>query len=566
MKGNIWAKVLGRLENSVKLHDFREWLAPTSQGADDGSRIEVRVPSDAFATWLPRHYGAAIQEALSACGRPDVDVEFVVGPPIADGKAKNGKGPQGKELQFEQLEPWSDHVAGPQLLADLVAAFERFITLPPHAATALALWVIHTFAHDAAYCSPVLAITSPMKRCGKTSLLIVLGSLVHRRQFTSNLTPGGMFRVVDRFQPTLLIDEADTFINDNDTLRGLLNSGYTKQTAWLIRNVGDQYDPRQFYTWCPKVIAAIGRLPSTIEDRSIVVKMRRQKNGDDGYRSERLRVDRIDSFNHELRRRAARWADDHIDGLHQRDPDMPAALDDRAADSWRALLAIADEAGGEWPERARRAAETLSGGAAEDDQEPGVELLRDLADLIYPPEPNPLVTLTAGDNGLVSTTEIVRTLTLLPDRPWGTWRGDKPLTPHALARLLKPLGVRPGTYCKVGDAIVRGYPLDAFDDAIYRYLPSKAIKRSNPNEIGPESPFQSDQTDPALIALKSEKTPENIGVRSLDRFDRGKTGISGNAPGVIDLEQTLKSDLKSRRQLKAVPTPAHPARRATGAR
>jgi putative DNA primase/helicase len=62
-----------------------------------------------------------------------------------------------------------------------------------------------------------------------------------------------------------------------------------------------------------------------------------------------------------LRRKALRWAADNFAKLTDPDPQMPDALNDRAADNWRPLLAIADLAGGEWPVRARDAACLLSG-------------------------------------------------------------------------------------------------------------------------------------------------------------------------------------------------------------
>ncbi|HXO85203.1 MAG TPA: DUF3631 domain-containing protein [Gemmatimonadales bacterium] len=552
MKGNIWAQVLARLETSVKRNHFGQFLEPTALAVDDVSSLEIRVPTEAIGNWIERNYLVAIHEALAACGRPGTEVKFLVGPPVTETKTKPGKGPQGKALDFEVIEPSESIVDGAELLSDLARAFERFITLPPQASTALALWVLHTYTHDAAYFSPVIAITSPIKGCGKTSVLIVLGSLVHRRQFASNLTSAVLFRLVDRFQPTLLIDEADTFLPENDQLRGLLNSGHTKATAWLIRNVGEDYDPRKFYTWCPKAIAAIGRLPSTLEDRSIQIRMRRQCQSDTGYRAERLRVDHIDGWHLPLRRRAARWADDHLDALRQADPEVPRLLADRAADCWRPLLAIADRCSGEWPERARKAAEALSGEAFDDDQEPGVELLKDLIGLLYPRVGQPGTPITVDAEGVIATGDIIQALVGLPDRPWASWRGDRPITPHALSRLLKPLSVYAAAIRRVGDQAVRGYRRDAFDDAFSRYLPPKVIKCYEANVYGPELEIQSDREGAVPITSKSEKKPVNIGERSLDHFDQGKRGV-------IPLIPALRKSV-ARAKLEPVPPSRLPSR------
>ena len=109
---------------------------------------------------------------------------------------------------------------------------------------ALALWVLPCYMFEAWFTSPYLAITSPVKRCGKTLLLIVLGALVPCRLFASNVTPAVLFRTIEKYAPTLLIDEADTFIRDKDELRGVLNSGHTRTTALVLRAVGEDHDPR----------------------------------------------------------------------------------------------------------------------------------------------------------------------------------------------------------------------------------------------------------------------------------------------------------------------------------
>ena len=96
------------------------------------------------------------------------------------------------------------------------------------AATALALWTLHAHAHAQFTVSPVLSLVSPEKRCGKTTTLYVLGALVPRPPPASNMTTAALFRAIDRYRPTLLIDEADTFLEQNEELRGVLNSGHSR--------------------------------------------------------------------------------------------------------------------------------------------------------------------------------------------------------------------------------------------------------------------------------------------------------------------------------------------------
>ena len=97
--------------------------------------------------------------------------------------------------------------------------------------------------------------------------VVVLRHLCRAPLLSGNITPAALFRAVEAWKPTLLIDEADTFAKMSDELRGILNAGHTRDTAFVVRAEGDSNEPRMFSTWAPKMVAAIGRLPDTIEDR-----------------------------------------------------------------------------------------------------------------------------------------------------------------------------------------------------------------------------------------------------------------------------------------------------------
>jgi hypothetical protein len=212
------------------------------------------------------------------------------------------------------------------------------------------------------------------------------------------------FRTIDLYQPTLIMDEADTYIRANhDELRGILNSGHTKGTAYVIRTVGDHHDPRRFSTWCAKAIALIGDLPSTLADRSIRIQLRRKAPRET---CERWRFDHADNLIC-LRRQAKHWADDNLDALHGADPDLPDWLNDRAADNWRQLVAIADCAGGAWPALARQAIGHLEGTEIDDDL--STLLLRDLHELFVERKADRLFSA-----------DICEALANMADRPWPT--------------------------------------------------------------------------------------------------------------------------------------------------
>ena len=152
-------------------------------------------------------------------------------------------------------------VDGAALLTALAETFTRHALLPEGGAEALALWTLHTYTHEAAYISPILCLSSPQRRCGKTTVLSLLRAIVRRPLPTANVTAAALFRATEQWHPTLLIDEADSFLRDNEELRGVLNSGHTRDMAYVIRTVGDDHEPRAFCTWAPKAIASLGACP-----------------------------------------------------------------------------------------------------------------------------------------------------------------------------------------------------------------------------------------------------------------------------------------------------------------
>jgi putative DNA primase/helicase len=403
---------------------------------------------------------------------------------------KSEKPKQGGDVQLEAPEPWPDPVDGAELLNSVTATFRKYLALPAHADVALALWVLMTYVFDAFFVAPKLAITSPVRRCGKSFLLIVLGALVPRGLLVSNVSASALFRVIQKFKPTLLIDEADTFVKDNEELRGIMNSGHTRKTAFVMRCVGEDHEPRLFSTWCPQAMALIGELSDTLADRSIHIRQRRRGREE---KIERLRQDRIDAECESLRRQAARWAADYGRQLQDADPTVPTALHDRAADCWRPLLALADRAGQDWPTRARAAALALTGSAVE--QDVNIELLHDIFEVFE----------DAGVS-FIASSDLATKLGALDSRPWGDWKNGKPMTTRALADLLKAFGIVP----KANTAgTARGYDRDRFEDAWARYPAPKPSNRQSPNETGPEPPFSTRQTASTSDTSKTQEMPIN---------------------------------------------------------
>jgi len=263
-------------------------------------------------------------------------------------------------LDLPEAEAWDAAVDGSELLDGLSGLLRRHVVLPLWVAETLALWTLHTYAFQLRNVTTYVGVVSPEKRCGKTTLLTLMSRLTNRALVAANISPPAMFRVIEKVQPTLLIDEADTFLQGKEELRGILNAGYSQESAYVVR-----IDPTEvssagggltkFSCWCPKMIAAIGELPETLMDRCIVVPMQRKRTGET---CERLR--KLDG--EPWRRKCARFVADHAEAIMAAEPVVPEGLNDRAADIWEPLLVVADLAGGIWPELAREAAVGLSTG------------------------------------------------------------------------------------------------------------------------------------------------------------------------------------------------------------
>jgi hypothetical protein len=371
---------------------------------------------------------------------------------------------------------WPEPVEAHALLNSMAETLCRFVQLPRWAPETLALWVLHTYAFELRDVTAYLGIESPEKRCGKTTLLGVLNELVNRPIAASNISSPAFFRVIEEARPTLLIDEADTLLSGNDELRGILNSGYTRNTAYVVRvgfqdGVSANGGLARFSCWCPKVMAAIGRLPETLEDRCFVVRMQRKLPHE---QCTRLReMDRSQAGI--LRQKCARFVAGHAEAIAQRMPEIPTSLNDRASDLWEPLLILADLAGQGWPERGRKAAEALTSAGCEDG--PIGSLFMDIL----------LAFVTRKDRRLFSRS-IVGALNQLADRPWRQMRNGKDIDELWLARQLAPYGIRPRSL-RIEDVAAKGYTEADFVEVFRRYIPRSELDElrlgARPSEEAP---------------------------------------------------------------------------------
>ena len=362
----------------------------------------------------------------------------------------------GASQLFTAVDPWPTSPDGPTLMDTIHTLLSTHLCVAPAYLDALVLWIAFTHAHDCFHVSPLLAVVSPEKRCGKTTLLSCLRRLVYRPLAASNVTPAALFRAVDRWKPTLLIDEADTFLQASEELRGILNSGHQKDLAAVIRSVGDNHEPHVFSTWSPKALAKIGSLPSTITDRAIVLSLRRKKVSE-------LRRSLAHSDSQpfdDAARMLVRWAQDNAGALSSICPARIAHLHDRAQDNWAPLLAIAHVVGARWPISSVKAARYVSQQQdTEDSETPATLLLQDIYAAFS----------TLQCNRLPSQ-DLTSFLAKMEHRPWPEWRSYRPITPRQLAQLLRPFQISPKTIRLDEHTTVKGYERHQFDDAFSRYI------------------------------------------------------------------------------------------------
>jgi len=270
----------------------------------------------------------------------------------------------------------------------------------------------------------------------------------------SNISQAALYRLIESDSPTLLIDEADTFMKTKNEFIGILNAGHARHNAYVIR--ADHTAPggvRKFSVWCPKVIAMIGTLPTTLADRSITIRLSRKTRNE---RIERLSLDGDDETK-QLNEAVARWASANSHLIRHSEPDVPIELHDRAADNWRQLLAIADLAGEDWGLRGRSAAVALSGHEADEDT--GDLLFGDLRQTFA----------VSGTDSLPSR-RISSELNDMEHRPWPTCANGRPMTPVHLAKMLSPYGIRP-VVLRFAGKLARGYRIEQFTEAFARYAP-----------------------------------------------------------------------------------------------
>jgi hypothetical protein len=398
---------------------------------------------------------------------------FPVGKDVSDWIAKGGTKKQLLKLVsetpiFDQDEPKTvpdgpadsesakvPLLSGSNLVRKLELFFKKRVILPQGLALVIALWVIGTYLADVFDCFPYLCMTSPTKRCGKTILSELIGLVSARSKTTVNVSEAALFRMIKKFRPTIIMDEAETLSNRKSEraqfLLSLLNAGHRKN-ANVIRCVGPDYEVTEFPVYCPKVLLAIGNPPDTFRDRSVIVSMRRKR------KDETVARYRYREVSQKGQRRAMlteAWAQVHrkeVDAEYQ--DQLLDFLEDREADNWAPLFAIAAVAIPDRLEELKQIAVGLGSAKNALDLDDS-EVIRLLSDIRH--------VFALRKWKAIGTDRLISELVSLDESPW------EELTPTKLARMLRPFNVS-SRQIWLGDKNVRGYKHDDFKSVFDSYL------------------------------------------------------------------------------------------------
>ncbi len=438
--------------------------------------------------------------------------------------ARNGD-TESSDLPFPQVDPYPTPVDPALLLNELSVTILRFIVMDVEQANAAALWIALTWFIDVVEVAPLAIINAPEKACGKSQLLDVIGRMSARPLPVANTSTAALFRSVELWRPTVLIDEADTFLRENAELKGLINAGHTRASAFVLRVVGDNHEPKRFKVWGAKALAGISlekHLPDSTMSRAIVFNLRRKLPHESVTR---LRHADAGVFE-DIASKLARFADDYSQQVKLARPELPDELSDRAQDNWEPLMAIAQCAGSEWMLRANAAALKLSG-ANEEKVSTGSELLADIQQIF-----------TSKGCDRIKSADLIRTLEEDPEKPWATYNRGKPITPRQLAKLLSEYGIKSKTV-RFGRETPKGYELAQFTDAFARYLgdPENLSKQRNvpAKSLTGKTDDVSDTADVAATPSAEETPQVYTSIDGCGVADNSEVGdCTGNSDSIAE--------------------------------
>lgn len=363
-----------------------------------------------------------------------------------------------KRLAFHVPEPWPQAVDINELFKEMDGILKRHLIVTPEERWTIIFWIVFSYIPRSFRHSPRLLVTSPQMQCGKTTLLSILAAMAYKALHVSHLTPATLFRMLDKERPTIIADEADTYIYGNEDMRNVLNNGHSKDGSLVMRCEGDRNDVRLFDAYGAMVIGQIGVPPDTVLDRSIPILMKRKKPTEKTLPFLSEDEDTMKECR-EIQSKLLRWTTDYASDLAKAAMQLPDFLHNRNEDKWRPLFAIAELAGDPWKCRVEQAARRAVSLDCSDNAELAVRLLADIRDVFK----------TAGAQAMM-TASLLHELNALDERPWGTLNNGKAMDARKMSDFLRPFGIAPQNIRFANGGQKKGYAVAYFTDTFERYL------------------------------------------------------------------------------------------------
>lgn len=330
------------------------------------------------------------------------------------------------DLGIVSTVPWTDAVDGEELLDSIVSTLKRFIIFPHEKdVVQCALWVCGTHCYEEFDIFPRMNITAISSGCGKTSLLRIMDNLSNRTLASDDLSPAYLFRAIEAGSPlTIVVDELDSFLKEQPTLIGVLNSGHKKGGfVGRVEKEGERQVPRRFKTFAPVLYGMIGRPKGTLSSRSLYVRLLRKKPSDITEDFDTTEYPELEAQVTVIRRKIAKWVGEHRLAIRDSKPDTKS-LANRNRDNWRPLLKIASVVSQEWLRKASNAAGIES---IEYEDSLQIKLLRDINNIFY-----------TRDASTLPSAVLVGDLARQTESPWATYRnGHDAMNANDLAELLR---------------------------------------------------------------------------------------------------------------------------------
>lgn len=509
------ARAPGRAVAAVTAGPAPDAAATTSASGDEAvfARLAAMPPAD---------YDRVREGEAEAMGIrvSTLDAEVAKRRPAAD------PGGQGAIVAFEDNKPAAEPVNGAELFGELVGTVEQHVALPDGAAGYMALWAVHTHALDIFDYSPILQFTSSVHESGKTIAADVVLGLSRRGKHLDDVSAPFVFRIITRFAPTLVLDEVDKQAEElRLAFAAILNSGFRRGGA-VGRCVGDDQEPREFPTFCPKIVAGLCDLRPDTASRTMRVRMERTRR--------RMPDFSFEAFSKRvapLRSKIVRWVQDNRLAIRDAKPGRPDWMGSRQWDITRPLACLARVLAPGLEAELFEWVKLLSQERTE--QSVGLELLSDIKGIF-----------TAQKADRISSAHLAELLAELEGRPWGDWRHGKPLTPSQLARLLRKFSTTADSFTPIGPRTyntgekvpgadnykyVKGYFAADFQYACDTYLSSRPPQTSRNAVTTPANKGESALLEPSHRG--SRYGSENSSFANKHAGCDGVTAQSGGVGG-----------------------------------